>query len=87
LDWEKRNKLSLSQYSAVTALAHRPILTGSLPQRNGIVGNGWYSSGTSGETSFGANQILGSIEKIWDGTYGKQDSSFTVANYVFVVQV
>ena len=64
---------------AVTCSMQATYLTGQLPERHGIVGNGWYFH-ELGEVLFWrqSNQLVQG-EKLWDAAR-RRDPAFTVAN-------
>src|SRR3954464_7034152 len=68
-----------SAFPAVTCSAQSDYLTGTYPDRHGIVGNGWYSR-EDAEIRFWkqANRLMHG-EKIWE-TARAADPSFTCAN-------
>lgn len=67
------------EFPAVTCTVQSSILTGSTPDRHGIVGNGWYDRGLC-EVQFWkqANRLVQG-EKIWDKLRSKRQG-FTCAN-------
>jgi predicted AlkP superfamily pyrophosphatase or phosphodiesterase len=64
---------------AVTCTAQATYLTGQLPRRHGIVGNGWYFRDLAQVLFWRQNNGLVLGEKIWDAAR-RRDRTFTCAN-------
>jgi predicted AlkP superfamily pyrophosphatase or phosphodiesterase len=64
---------------AVTCSAQATFLTGVLPNRHGIVGNGWYFRDLSEIWFWRQSAALVGGEKLWDAAKAR-DSDFTCAN-------
>lgn len=64
---------------AVTCSVQATYLTGELPARHGIVGNGWYFRDLGEVLFWRQSNTLVQGEKIWD-TARRRDPAFTVAN-------
>ncbi len=64
---------------AVTCSAQATFLTGDLPNRHGIVGNGWYFRDLSEIMFWRQSAMLVGGEKVWDAARAR-DPSFTCAN-------
>ena len=63
---------------AVTCTAQSTYLTGTLPCRHGIVGNGWYFRELAQVLFWRQSNLLVSGEKVWE-TARRQDPAFTCA--------
>jgi len=63
---------------AVTCTAQSTYLTGTLPRRHGIVGNGWYFRELAQVLFWRQSNLLVSGEKVWE-TARRQDPAFTCA--------
>ena len=66
-------------FPAVTCTAQADYLTGTYPERHGIVGNGWYSRDDCEVRFWKQANPLVQAPKIWDAARAI-DGSFTVAN-------
>jgi predicted AlkP superfamily pyrophosphatase or phosphodiesterase len=64
---------------AVTCAVQTTFLTGTLPNRHGIVGNGWYFRDLSEIWFWRQSNALVAGERLWDAARAL-DSSFTCAN-------
>jgi predicted AlkP superfamily pyrophosphatase or phosphodiesterase len=64
---------------AVTCSAQATLLTGDLPSKHGIVGNGWYFRDLSEIWFWRQSAALVGGEKVWDAAR-KRDPAFTCAN-------
>lgn len=64
---------------AVTCSVQSSMLTGSLPEKHGIVGNGWYERDQAEIRFWKQSNHLVQGDKVWD-TARKQAPSLTVAN-------
>ncbi|MDB5454042.1 MAG: hypothetical protein JWO33_2620 [Caulobacteraceae bacterium] len=64
---------------AVTCSAQATLLTGDLPNKHGIVGNGWYFRDLSEIWFCRQSAALVGGEKVWDAAR-KRDPAFTCAN-------
>lgn len=64
---------------AVTCSAQATFLTGDLPNRHGIVGNGWYFRDLSEIMFWRQSAMLVGGEKVWDAARAR-DPRFTCAN-------
>ena len=72
-------------FPAVTCTAQADYLTGHIPTRHGIVGNGWYSREDCEVRFWKQSNPLVQAPKIWDAARAI-DPSFTVREPVLVVQ-
>lgn len=68
-----------SAFPAVTCTAQSDYLTGSYPERHGIVANGWYSREDCEVRFWKQSNALVQAPKVWDALRAA-DPSFTVAN-------
>jgi predicted AlkP superfamily pyrophosphatase or phosphodiesterase len=66
-------------FPAVTCTAQADYLTGTYPERHGIVGNGWYSREDCEVRFWKQANPLVQAPKVWDAARAI-DTSFTVAN-------
>jgi predicted AlkP superfamily pyrophosphatase or phosphodiesterase len=66
-------------FPAVTCTAQADYLTGTYPERHGIVGNGWYSRDDCEVRFWKQANPLVQAPKVWDAARAI-DGSFTVAN-------
>jgi predicted AlkP superfamily pyrophosphatase or phosphodiesterase len=64
---------------AVTTTVQSTYLTGELPDKHGIVGNGWYSREDAEVRFWKQSNALVRAPMVWDAAR-QQDPSFTVAN-------